>query len=236
MLLTDFIRSESGAVTTDYVVLSAAMVGSGLAAVNSSAVGVENIAGDIEAALRGNIVNTSFARQTYFDDFENSAGFWVGGQVDGSEDAFGGILGPYGGSNGEEMVTRTYDLLSGYDSAVVEFDMHAIDSWDSEEFILFIDGNPISAHNFDYRTSGPTGSWVTSDGNYSVTLTPNGTRGNSGYNNGWTDQSFSVRVEVTNPGPSMSVGFGSTLDQDVGDESWGVDNVQVTSTNDPGSV
>ena len=47
MLLTDFIRSESGAVTTDYVVLSAAMVGSGLAAVNSSAVGVENIAGDI---------------------------------------------------------------------------------------------------------------------------------------------------------------------------------------------
>jgi len=69
-----------------------------------------------------------------------------------------------------------------------------------------------------------------------VTLTPNGTRGNSGYNNGWTDQSFSVRVEVTNPGPSMSVGFGSTLDQGVGDESWGVDNVQVTSTNDPGSV
>jgi hypothetical protein len=32
------------------------------------------------------------------------------------------------------------------------------------------------------------------------------------------------------------VGFGSTLNQGVGDESWAVDNVAVISTNDPAEV
>ena len=231
MLLKEYLRSESGAVTTDYVVLSAALVGSGLSAINSTAVGVENIAGDIEAALRGDIVNATFARQSYFDDFEGGAGYWVGGNTDGSQDAYGGILGPYAGSNGDEIVTRTFDLLSGYDYAVVEFDMHAINRWDNEDFIIFVDGNPVSAYNFDWQQDGVTGAWTTSDPNFNISITPNGSRGQQGYNSGWSDQSFSVSVQVTNPGPSMSIGFGSTLNQGVGDESWGVDNLQVTSTN-----
>ena len=231
MLLQEFLRCESGAVTTDYVVLSAAMVGSGFAAINSTAVGVENIAGDIDAALRGQIVNTTFARQSYFDDFENGAGFWIGGSTDSSQDAFGGILGPYGGSNGDEVVTRTFDLLSGYEYAVVEFDMYAIDSWDNEEFIIFVDGNPVSAYNFNWQQDGVTGAWTTSNSDYNISITPNGSRSQQGYSDTWSDQSFSVSVQVANPGPSMSVGFGSTLNQSVGDESWGVDNLQVTSTN-----
>lgn len=236
MLLSDFIRCESGAVTTDYVVLSAAMVGSGFAAINSTAVGVENIASDIERALRGEIVQAGFARQSYFDDFENGAGFWVGGEVDGSEDAYGGILGPYGGTDGTEIVTRTYDLLSGYDYAVIEFDMHAIDSWDNEEFIIFVDGTPISSHSFQHSTDGTTGSWYTNDGNYNISITPNGARENTGYSDYWPDQSYTVTIEVADPGPSMSLGFGSTLNQSIGDESWGVDNVQISSTNDPSDV
>ena len=233
MLLSEFLRSDSGAVTTDYVVLSAAMVGSGLAAMNSTAVGVENIAGDIAAALRGEIVNTSFARQGYFDDFENGAGYWVGGRTDDSQGAFGGILGPYSGSNGNEVVTRTFDLMSGYDYAVVEFDMLAIDSWDNEDFIIFVDGNPVSAYNFDWQQDGVTGAWTTSDAGIDISITPNGSRSQQGYSDTWSDQTFSVSVQVADPGPSMSIGFGSTLDQSLGDESWGVDNVQVTSTNTP---
>ena len=235
-MLKEFFRSESGAVTTDYVVLSAGVVGVGIAVLNSTSTGIENLAGDIDATLRGQIVNSSFARQSYFDDFEDGAGFWFGGVTDGSDAAYGGLLGPYGGSGGAEIVTRTYDLMSGYDHAVIEFDLHALDSWDSEEFIMFVDGSPISSHNFDWRSDGTTGSWTTSDGNYSVFIEPSGSRSHTGYNDGWTDQSFTVRVEVTDPGPSMSVGFGSTLNQSVHDESWAVDNVAVTSTNDPSDV
>lgn len=235
-MLKKFILSESGAVTTDYVVLGAGVVGVGISVLNSTAAGVENLADDIDAALRGDIVNASFARQSYFDDFENGPGFWFGGFSDDTDAAYGGLLGPYGGSNGAEVVTRTYDLMSGYDHAVIEFDLHAIDSWDNEEFILFVDGTPISSHNFNWQNDGVTGNWTTSDGNYNVTIEPSGDRGHIGYSTDWVDQSFSVRVEVTDPGPSMSVGFGSTLNQDVLDESWAVDNVAVTSTNDPSGV
>lgn len=235
-MLKSFILSESGAVTTDYVVLSAGVVCVGISVLNSTSVGVENLADDIDAALRGEIVNSSFARQSYFDDFENGAGFWFGGHTDTSDDAYGGLLGPYGGSDGTEVVTRTYDLMSGYDHAVIEFDLHAIDSWDDEEFIIFIDGSPVSSSSFRWQDDGVTGSWSTSDNGYSVTVEPAGARGNIGYNPDWVDQSFSVRVEVADPGPSMSVGFGSTLNQGVFDESWAVDNVGVTSTNDPADV
>ena len=233
MLLMDFIRSDSGAVTTDYVMLSAMMAASGFTAINTSTVGVENLAGELDATLRGQIINTSFAQASYFDDFEHGAGHWIGGDTDGTQDAYGGILGPFSGSDGEELVTRTFDLLSGYDYATVEFEMHAIDSWDNEEFIIFVDGTPISSRNFQYQNNGTTGSWTTSDGNYSVTFDPINDRGHQGFNTEWTDQSYSVTVQVANPGPSMSVGFGSTLNQDVGDESWAVDNIQVISTNDP---
>lgn len=235
-MLKKFLLSESGAVTTDYVMLSASVVGMGIAVLNSTSAGVETLADDINAALTGQIVNTSFARASYFDDFESGAGFWVGGQTDVSEEAYGGILGPYGGTGGAEVVTRTYDLMSGYDAAVVEFDLHAIDSWDNEEFIVFIDGAPVSSHNFHWQEGGVTGGWTTPDANYTVSIEPNDPRQHTGYNTEWTDQSYSVRVEVTDPGPSMSVGFGSTLNQSLDDESWAVDNVGVTSTNDPNEV
>lgn len=231
-----FIFSESGAVTTDYVVLGAGVVGVGISVLNSTAIGVENLADDINASLTGQIVNTSFARQSYFDDFDHGAGHWVGGQWDDADEAYGGIMGPFGGSGGLEVATRTYDLMSGYDHAVVEFDLHAIDSWDNEEFILFIDGTPVSSHNFNWQADGVTGSWTTPDGNYNVSISPSGPRDHTGYNTAWVDQSFEVRVEVTDPGRSMTVGFGSTLDQSVSDESWAVDNVSLVSTNDPTEV
>ncbi|MFO7919882.1 MAG: hypothetical protein R6U99_03555 [Nioella sp.] len=235
-MLKKFILSESGAVTTDYVMLSASVVGMGIAVLNSTAAGVETLADDINTALTGQIVNTNFARAAYFDDFESGSGFWVGGRTDDSEEAYGGILGPYGGTGGAEVVTRTYDLMSDYDHAVVEFDFHAIDSWDNEDFIVFIDGTPVSSHNFDWQSDGTTGGWTTTEANYSIAIEPSGPRQHSGYNSEWTDQSYSVRVEVADPGPSMSVGFGSTLNQDIHDESWAVDNVGVTSTNDPNEV
>ena len=50
------------------------------------------------------------------------------------------------------------------------------------------------------------------------------------------DETVSVRIEVTDPGSSLKLGFGSSLNQSVDDESWAVDNVRVTSTGDPESV
>ncbi|WP_071672577.1 pilus assembly protein [Nioella nitratireducens] len=55
-MIKTFLNSESGAVTVDWVVLTAAIVG--LMAVVSS--GVENLSGDIQTQLETNHITTTF--------------------------------------------------------------------------------------------------------------------------------------------------------------------------------
>lgn len=55
-----FITSESGAVTVDWVVLTAALVGLGLATMGVVSSGVEDTSGDIDTQLKSSIVSTSF--------------------------------------------------------------------------------------------------------------------------------------------------------------------------------
>lgn len=50
-LIKDFARSESGAVTVDWVVLTAAIVGLGLAVMAVVSTGVEDLSGEIQGAL-----------------------------------------------------------------------------------------------------------------------------------------------------------------------------------------
>ena len=49
--LTNFLRDENGAVTVDWVVLTAAIVGLGIAVLTSVASGTTNLAGDVEHEL-----------------------------------------------------------------------------------------------------------------------------------------------------------------------------------------
>lgn len=236
MLIKDFIRDESGAVTTDYVMLAAMITGSSVAGTNSSLSGVENLTADIDAALRSEIVRSDFSNSSYFDDFESVSAYWSNGDINSEDDAYGGILGQFGGSDGEIAVSRDYALNGDYDYAVVEFEVHAHDSWDSEQFIVFANGAAVGAYQFDYRYDGVAGSWTTPDSNYSMSITPNGARDHTGFNSGWTDQSYTVQMTVANPGDSLNLGFGSTLNQGIGDESWSIDNVSLISTNDPSSL
>ena len=47
--MTNFTSSESGAVTVDWVVLTAALVGLGIATMTVVSSGVQDVSGDIEA-------------------------------------------------------------------------------------------------------------------------------------------------------------------------------------------
>ncbi|MDG4648250.1 pilus assembly protein [Roseibacterium sp. SDUM158017] len=60
-LLKNFAKSESGAVTVDWVVLTAAIVGLGLAVMAVVSGGLEDVAGDINTALTQTTVNTTFS-------------------------------------------------------------------------------------------------------------------------------------------------------------------------------
>jgi Flp pilus assembly pilin Flp len=59
-LIKNFAKSESGAVTVDWVVLTAAIVGLGLAVMAVVSGGVENLSNDINTGLSQDIVNQTF--------------------------------------------------------------------------------------------------------------------------------------------------------------------------------
>jgi len=59
-LAKNFKNDESGAVTVDWVVLTAAIVGLGIAVLAAVSDGVENLSSDIDTQLSGQGVSTTF--------------------------------------------------------------------------------------------------------------------------------------------------------------------------------
>ncbi len=59
-LAQNFLKDESGAVTVDWVVLTAAIVGLGVAVYGVVSGGIADLSGDIDTQLRTNQVSTTF--------------------------------------------------------------------------------------------------------------------------------------------------------------------------------
>lgn len=57
---TNFVADESGAVTVDWVVLTAGIVGLAIAVMASVSNGLEDLSGDIENQLTGQGISTTF--------------------------------------------------------------------------------------------------------------------------------------------------------------------------------
>lgn len=59
--LPNFLADESGAVTVDWVVLTAALVGLGLAVMSVVSGGLEDLSGDINSQLEADHITDAFA-------------------------------------------------------------------------------------------------------------------------------------------------------------------------------
>ncbi len=185
-----------------------------------------------------------------FEDFSDGAAGWSDPTTENGGQ-FGSFLGRFAGTDGDSsggpLTEKTFDLADGYNSVVVEFDLYIIDSWDAADptwsagpegdaFQLYVNGQQITSELFSASDSAyfgdRTGS-VTIDGveyTYSFVLTDTGT--NLGFS-GWPDQVWRVRLEAEGYGDDqITIGFGSTAMSDVDDESFGIDNLYVVSTND----
>lgn len=64
---TSFLSEESGAVTVDWVVLTAALVGLGLAVISVVSTGLEDLSGDIQGQLESDHVTAGFSSSTTTD-------------------------------------------------------------------------------------------------------------------------------------------------------------------------
>jgi hypothetical protein len=223
-----FLTREDGAVTVDWTVLTAALVGLGLAVSNVVFQGVEDVSVDVEAFLSSVSITDAFDAIYASDDFEDGIGNWTGGVVRDIR-GFGNVLTL---SRTSGSATLPIDIDPGHDYAVIEFDMIVADSWDGETGSITVGGAEIVA--LDHRWNdldGPNVRTFEGSEGSTVTLTrssrsDSGSWGGSG-GSAHDDYIYRVRVVSRNDGSDLTLGASTTLDQDEADEFLGIDNVSV---------
>ncbi len=181
------------------------------------------------------------------EDFQSGVEGWAdssGDTYDTTTDLVGGdtVL-RIGGTGGEQGVSKAFSTDSDKDYTIVEVDLVKLDSWDegwrgqNDSMVVFVDGEP--AFTFQPQGAIDNGNGLDSgsgtNGNISWTVTSSGSDTNLHGPDGahWGDRVYSVRMEIEGGRDSMELGFGTTLTQSMGDESLGINNLTIASSDDP---
>jgi len=159
----------------------------------------------------------SYNTQLVSENFESgTATGWTNNTVSKNVGQLGSFLGRFGGTAGQEGVSKVYSFGKEHagQTVQIEFDFYEIDSWDGEQFKVFVNGAQVSSKQ--YWTDGYYGN---KDGGVA--------KGNS-FNTSWSEEAHHYTIEaLVDANGQVKIGFGSTLDQDAGDESWGIDNLTI---------
>lgn len=168
------------------------------------------------------------------ENFEAGATGWAINTTTAGGTFFSRYLGPFSNDGGVQSNSKTYTLTTGQDYTVIEFDFYRMDSWDNEEFRIWINNTQVFNQAFN------TGIVTIPDGtsgiaSWTVSELIN-TSGNAGNAAGFNDQIFRFTMTIQNAGAAnVKIGFGSTTNQATNDESWGIDNVKVYEADDGGT-
>lgn len=228
-----FLADQRGAITVDYVVLTAAATGVALASTDLVIDGLQSLADTVTEEMSGEAVNDPSEGLTYADGFDNGASGWIGA-IASDIYGIGNVLGPIEGSGGVETVSKTFEMMAGLTHSTMTFDVLAMDSLDNESGIIYVGGQEVGriTKNGTSTVFTPTdvpGITISAD------IVDQGTQlgGNTGSQDWWTDSRTTISITVDEPDELLSIGFGSTADQGVNDEFFALDNFTVTGLNDP---
>jgi len=224
--MRDFLRAEDGAVTVDWVVLTAGISGMGMAVTGVVSGGLESVTGSISDTLTGIEIQDRFA-EVLEDlgfatlDFAGGAGGFSGGSVE-TLPGIGDVLqiGP------GETASASFGLPDGTTEAVVEFDLFGLDSLNNEPATISINGEVAGVVSVDngMTTWTPVGGGSTT---FEAAPTSQGVDLNG---NGSNDSRTQIRMTVGNPGETLDVAIHSGAGADVGNESYAIDNVSVSAS------
>lgn len=151
------------------------------------------------------------------ENFETEVSGWSDNSTEDENNDFTKFLGRHGETNGQYL-SKTYELSGDQTEVIIQFDFYEIDSWDNELLRMYIDDEiQLEDEYAHYRTDIPS---------HTTLLFGGGT--NYGFSS-WPDQANRYLYKFETDATSLKLGFGSTLDQPIYDESWGIDNVFITS-------
>ncbi|MEL7211066.1 MAG: Hint domain-containing protein [Pseudomonadota bacterium] len=169
------------------------------------------------------------------ENFEGGVTGWTNNTTTDGGANLSEFLGRFGDSNGSEATSKTFSLAPGADYAIFEFDFYEIDSWDGggDTFSIFIDGEEVFVESFnDANAEQYSSTFTLSDGRVVTIEMGAGTSTNLGFA-GTNDEIHPVKVTVENPGTSVTLGFGADLSAAIDNESYGIDNLVVSTAQDP---
>jgi hypothetical protein len=159
------------------------------------------------------------------EDFQAGATGWSINTTETFNPYLTRFLGRHSNEAGAQNVFKTYTLSGTQDSAVISFDFYRLDSWDTEQFRIFIDD--VMIYNQTFLQNYVSGTADGSSGNVSWTvqeITPFAANFVGGT---WNDQLFRFTLRVDTGASSVKLGFSSTTNQGITDEAWGVDNIDI---------
>jgi hypothetical protein len=123
----------------------------------------------------------------------------------------------------------------------IQFDFLKIDSWDyaaqngggsNERLVVYLNDqvafefSPVGISGEGGLSLG-SGSFDLGDITGTYNVTSPGFDSHLGGSPGWTDRVYRVSINLQGTGSSLKLGFGSTTNQELDDESIGIDNIRV---------
>lgn len=172
------------------------------------------------------------------ENFETGARGWSLGDRVGVLDVHGKKTTALGQFAAGDVTQKTFDIPTGTGTAVVTFDLYELDSWDGgkDEFFVKVNGHLVLLEEFFHMARGPNWGYDLArsgvSGNISWSITPLTDSSNHGGMSGerwFNDQIHRVTLEIKNPGESLTIALGSTLDGVVKDESFAIDNFKIVT-------
>jgi hypothetical protein len=161
----------------------------------------------------------------YFEDFEDGAQGWSDTKTETLTNG-DTVLGEFDGANDVE---KTFDLNGDFQSLTLSFDFIELDSWDNENFSIYVNGQRVSFGKFrgDTNNDGTRAGANTSGFNWSMTSeaptdlnTP-----------GWDDQIHHITLTITNAAilaaDELTVKFDARTDGSIDDEGYAIDNLKI---------
>lgn len=223
----NFLKDESGAVTVEYVVLTAATLGLGLAVTGVINEGILDMANDVAANLSG-IISEPLGGLTN-GGLTATIGNWVNGtMVDIA--GFGEVM----LLRQNEMTENVIDIPQGATSATFSFDVISGDTLDMETSFFYINGQLVAHLNSQSRPTESAetniaglggGGWFPEGFTVREETIQIGT--NIGGDPNWKDAI--TRVHITMDNPTSQVTFGTTTNgnEAMQNEFHAIDNFTV---------
>jgi hypothetical protein len=252
-MANSFWTDEAGAVSVDWVVVTAAVVGLGL----SSVVAVRSGTSSLGDAIGSSLSNGTVVPLRWLSYVTSVTQSFADGNFDGwsmakqtAVGAWGVMQGPYAKDTLTNPLTYDVTLSPNSKNALIEFDLLILDSWDgaagpdnpwtppSGDVLRFqINGQTIATEPFVQSTNhvgyrpgmmDERNTSIEIDGaTYNLRLAPMDVANSNQYGSGVRDQKWRVQLEAVNAPQNFQLGYSASVSQGTSNESFGITNFRV---------